>query len=75
MIVESASTLRKAVLNCIRIHGAAGMTDEEIQDALDMEGSTERPRRRELQIAGAIVDSGCTRKTRSGRSATIWRAA
>ena len=52
---------------------ARGATDGEIQDALDMGGDTERPRRWELQKAGMIVDSGMRRRTRSMRMARVWR--
>lgn len=72
-MAEDAPTLRKRVFECIAAAGYVGRTDEEIQDALSMSGSTSRPRRRELQIAGKVVDSGLTRATRSGRQATIWR--
>lgn len=72
-IAEDAPTLRKRVLQCIAFAGHFGRTDEEIQEHLLMDGSTERPRRRELQIAGLVIDSGETRKTRSGRLATVWR--
>jgi hypothetical protein len=48
-------------------------TDEEIMSALDMNGNTERPRRRELELMGKIEDSGKTRRTKSGRDAVIWR--
>jgi transcription initiation factor IIE alpha subunit len=49
-----------------------GATDEEMQDVLDIKESTQRPRRRELQQAGLIADSGKTRKTESGRRAVVW---
>jgi hypothetical protein len=51
---------------------ARGATDEELQFDLDLKGSTQRPRRRELQQAGLIIDSGTTRKTESGRQAVVW---
>lgn len=50
-----------------------GATDEEIMAALDMGGNTERPRRRELELMGRIVNSGATRQTRSGREAVVWK--
>lgn len=50
-----------------------GATDEELMHALDMGGNTERPRRRELELMGRIVNSGKTRRTRSGREAVVWR--
>lgn len=51
-----------------------GATDEQLQDDLGMPSSTERPRRVELVKEGAVVDSGRTRETRSGRQATVWMA-
>jgi len=49
-------------------------TDEEIADELAMNPSTVRPRRGELARRGLIVEAG-TRRTSSGRMATIWRRA
>ena len=51
-----------------------GATDEEMQAGLGMNPSTQRPRRIELARRGLVVESG-TRKTSSGRMATIWRKA
>lgn len=51
-----------------------GCTDEELMAALDLSGNTERPRRRELQLMGRVVDSGRTRPTQSGKQATVWEA-
>jgi transcription initiation factor IIE alpha subunit len=48
-------------------------TDEEITNELDMNASTVRPRRIELARRGLIVEAG-TRRTASGRMATIWKA-
>jgi len=48
-------------------------TDEEIADELAMNPSTVRPRRGELARRGLIVEAG-TRRTSSGRMATIWKA-
>ncbi len=49
-----------------------GATDEEMQRDLEMPANTQRPRRRELQTMGLIVDSGTTRATQSGRQAVVW---
>lgn len=49
-------------------------TDEEIATELAMNPSTVRPRRVELARKGLIVECG-TRRTSSGRMATIWRKA
>jgi len=72
-IEPAAETLRRQVLDTIRA-SADGMTDEEIQQQIRMGSNTERPRRRELQLAGLVTDSGRTRKTASGRKAVVWVA-
>jgi DNA-binding IclR family transcriptional regulator len=51
-----------------------GLTDEEVQRRLDMNPSTQRPRRIELARRGLVVEAG-TRRTASGRMATVWRVA
>jgi hypothetical protein len=51
-----------------------GLTDEEQQTRLGMNPSTQRPRRIELARRGLVVEAG-TRKTASGRMATVWRVA
>lgn len=73
-IKPDANTLRAKVLACIQEYGDFGATDERIQEMLGMNGSTQRPRRRELQQAGLIRDSGRTRLTRSNRHAVVWVA-
>lgn len=50
-----------------------GATDEEIARACSLNPSTARPRRIELERRGLIVEAG-TRKTASGRMATVWKA-
>jgi len=71
-IQSSAATLRANVLGHIKRMGTMGATDEEIQHALNMQGNTERPRRRELEQAGLISDSGRRRQTLSARYAVVW---
>jgi len=66
---------RAQVLAHLRDQGEAGATDEEIQTALDLGGSTQRPRRVELVHRGLVRDSGRTRPTRAGRSSVVWVAA
>jgi hypothetical protein len=69
---ESAGTLRAKVLGAIRDAGMLGMTDEQLQASMPMPANTQRPRRRELQLAGLIRDSGMRAKTKSGRNAVVW---
>lgn len=73
-ISPDAPTLRRLVLDALREAGERGMTDQEIQRRLDMDPSTERPRRGELVKAGLVVDSGRQRKTTSDRNAVVWIA-
>ena len=69
-----AATQRDRVLAAIRGAGEAGLTDEELQQGLELHGSTERPRRIELVERGLIQDSGRRRATSTGRQAAVWVA-
>ena len=72
-IERSAKTLRGTLYRWLLDQGEIGATDEEMQIALSMNPSTQRPRRVELARSGIIRAEG-TRKTRSGRSAVVWIA-
>jgi len=67
---QLSAKARMQVLAAIIKLGVA--SDEEIQDYLLMNSSTERPRRGELAKAGYIEKAGKT-TTRSGRAAVTWR--
>lgn len=69
-----SDTGRQRVLEAIRAAGRWGRTDEELADILKMNPSTVRPRRISLVEDGLVCDSGEKRKTKSGRSATVWTA-
>lgn len=73
-IEPKAGTLRGAVLAHLRGCGTEGATDEQQQLALNMNPSTQRPRRIELVKSAHVYDSGRTRKTASGHPATVWLA-
>jgi predicted transcriptional regulator len=64
--------LRAKVYGAIARTGAEGLTDLEIEAQTGLGGSTVRPRRVELVRLGLVHDSGRTRKTKSGREATVW---
>lgn len=66
------SLLQELVLVVLR-HRPNGLTDEEMQTEAVMQPSTQRPRRVELVAQGLVEDSGTRRKTRSGRSAVVWK--
>ena len=69
---DTLNKLQAKVLATIQA-APAGLTDEEIAARLNMNPSTERPRRIELQKRGFIEQAG-TRRTASGRQAAVWRA-
>lgn len=69
---KALNALQRRVLEFIGWR-QAGATDEEIADELGMNPSTVRPRRIELARRGFIAEAG-TRRTRSGRMATVWQA-
>ena len=73
-IEPDLGTLRGRVLAHIRECGPRGATDDEVQVALRMNPSTERPRRVELWERGWVFRTDQTRPTRSGRKATVWMA-
>ena len=65
-------SLSSQVLSVIKAAGDHGVTNDEVETRLDLRHQTVSPRRRELVLAGVITDSGERRKTRSGRTATVW---
>ena len=69
-----AGTQRGRMLAQIKEFGFFGMTDQDFARICFLPGDSVRPRRGELLKAGLIVDSGITRKTVSGRQATVWVA-
>lgn len=79
---EDAKTERLRVAAYLKAQGMHGATDEEMQEALGMEGSTQRPRRVELVQMGLakaqlLIHPDCTatrsmRPTKSGRMAQVW---
>lgn len=74
-IRRRAPTLRAVVLDHIAACGSHGATADEVCHALEMLPQSATPRINELAKAGAIIDSGRTRLTRSGRAAVVWIAA
>jgi hypothetical protein len=51
--------------------GENGATDEELQIEMHLEGNSQRPRRRELSLAGLVVETGRRRLTTKGRWARV----
>lgn len=73
-IIESVYCKRYKVYEALLKAGERGLTDEEVQEKLGMNPSTQRPRRIELVQQNRAKDSGGWRMTRSGRRATVWVA-
>lgn len=70
---KTLNAMQLRVLELLR-ENTAGLTDEEMQQRLRMNPSTQRPRRIELVRRGLVAEAG-TRKTSSGRMAVVWRVA
>lgn len=73
-VLGRTGSQRRRVYNYILSNGIDGATDQQIQDALSISESSERPRRKELLEAGLIIDSGERRPTRSGNASKVWIA-
>ena len=70
LTAKALTRMHRQVLAYLEQHGPA--TDEEMQAALAMNPSTQRPRRIELARRGLVVEAG-EKRTRSGRRATAWK--
>ena len=65
---------QRRILGHLVAMAETGGTDSEIQLALGLSGDSQRPRRKELQRAGLVEDSGQVRQTPAGRLAVVWKA-
>ena len=72
--MPQANTLRRRVLDYLHQRGPQGATDDEIQRDLEMNPSTQRPRRVELERGGWCQRIDAKRRTRSGRLAYVYVA-
>lgn len=70
-ITKHIGPLHQRILAYLKVR-PEGATDIEMQEGLEMNPSTQRPRRIELAAAGKIENFGCTRPTKSGRNAIVW---
>jgi hypothetical protein len=80
-VIDSKDSQRALVAATIRRAGATGATDDELQAWLNLDGSSERPRRWELWKQGRIrilhdnEGRPVRRMTRTNRRAVVWVAA
>jgi hypothetical protein len=72
---SKAGIARQRVFGFLSERGEWGATLPEIQHHLNMIGNTARPRRKELEEAGLVIDAGKTRKNSRGRDCIVWIAA
>jgi hypothetical protein len=68
---EHRESDKERVFRFIENRGAVGCTDYEMERALDLQGSTLRPRRGELHRESRIKAAG-TRLLPNGNKATVW---
>lgn len=64
--------MHEQLLAVLTLAGSAGMTDQEMQAETGIKHNTQRPRRRELEDAGLVFDSGERRATTRSRNAVVW---
>lgn len=62
------------ILQCIAASTVTGCTCDEVETEMQFSHQTASARIRDLAKASKIKDSGLRRKTRTGRSATVWKA-
>lgn len=75
LLIEGiAGTLRGQIYTLLLGCLPDGLTDEEAQERLSLQGNTYRPRRVELEEAGLVRDSKTTRLTKARRKAVVWVA-
>lgn len=64
--------VRERLLAYLRRRGSFGATDAEMQNDLNIDGSTQRPARVALVRQRRVKDSGHRRATPAGRQACVW---
>ncbi len=70
--IANVDALQRRVLRFVDEQGESGATCDEVEEALGIGHRTASPRVRELFKKKYIRDSGNARRTRKGRSATVW---
>ena len=74
-IEPKVGTIRRKVYEAILLKGMAGMTDQEVERQLNLDGNTVRPIRGSLVEIGLVIDSGTTRPNTKGNQCIVWRSA
>ncbi len=74
-IEPKIGSLRRKVYELFINRGLAGLTDNEIEKYLHLDGNTVRPIRGSLVTDGFVIDSGTTRNNEKGNRCIVWRYA
>ena len=72
-VYPKTGSLRRKVYEYITAQGLRGATDQEIENALHIDGNTVRPTRGSLFKDGFIADTGTTRKNANNNDCIVWR--
>ena len=68
-------SLRRKVFELFINRALTGLTDNEIEKYLHLDGNTVRPIRGSLVTDGFVIDSGTTRNNEKGNRCIVWRYA
>lgn len=71
--LSKSDSQRQRIYEAI-VTASDGLTDDELQAMLGLDGNTQRPRRRELDMAGKITTNGRRTNVR-GNWCAVWVAA
>ena len=74
-IEPKIGTLRRKVYELFLNRGMSGLTDQEIEKYLHLDGNTVRPIRVSLVEDGFVIDTGTIRKNDKGNNCIVWRSA
>lgn len=74
-IEPKIGSLRRKVYELFINRGLTGLTDNEIEKYLHLDGNTVRPIRGSLVTDGFVIDSGTTRDNEKGNRCIVWRYA
>lgn len=74
-IEPRVGSLRRKVYELFINRGLQGLTDNEIEKYLHLDGNTVRPIRGSLVTDGFVIDSGTTRDNDKGNRCIVWRYA
>jgi transcription initiation factor IIE alpha subunit len=74
-IEPKIGSLRRKVYELFINRGLDGLTDQEIEKYLHLDGNTVRPIRGSLVTDGFVIDSGTTRNNEKGNRCIVWRHA